>query len=79
MLWFGLLGLFGIGVLFYFFVNPGGCCGGGRGSGCRSHKRDGDSGKSSQALYTCSMHPEIRRKTPGQCPKCGMNLEPVVA
>ena len=27
--------------------------------------------------YTCPMHPEIRQKGPGNCPKCGMALEPV--
>src|SRR5262245_31703262 len=27
--------------------------------------------------YTCPMHPEIRRPTPGTCPKCGMALERV--
>jgi len=26
--------------------------------------------------YTCPMHPEIIRDTPGSCPKCGMALEP---
>ncbi|MGE0871859.1 MAG: heavy metal translocating P-type ATPase [Kofleriaceae bacterium] len=30
----------------------------------------------SQALYTCPMHPEIRQRGPGSCPKCGMALEP---
>ena len=30
------------------------------------------------AEYTCPMDPEIRRKGPGACPKCGMALEPVV-
>jgi Cu+-exporting ATPase len=30
-------------------------------------------------VYTCPMHPEIRRQGPGSCPKCGMALEPVVA
>ncbi|WP_367277788.1 heavy metal translocating P-type ATPase [Paraburkholderia sp.] len=29
-------------------------------------------------LYTCPMHPEIRQDHPGQCPKCGMTLEPVL-
>jgi Cu+-exporting ATPase len=29
------------------------------------------------AEYTCPMHPEIRQKGPGACPKCGMALEPV--
>lgn len=28
------------------------------------------------AIYTCPMHPEIRQKGPGSCPKCGMALEP---
>ncbi len=27
-------------------------------------------------VYTCPMHPEIRQKHPGDCPKCGMALEP---
>ncbi len=26
--------------------------------------------------YTCPMHPEIVRKSPGACPICGMSLEP---
>jgi Cu+-exporting ATPase len=28
------------------------------------------------AVYTCPMHPEIREDEPGDCPKCGMALEP---
>ena len=28
------------------------------------------------AVYTCPMHPEVRRDRPGACPKCGMALEP---
>ncbi|MGZ5595581.1 MAG: heavy metal translocating P-type ATPase [Usitatibacter sp.] len=31
---------------------------------------------SADATYTCPMHPEIRQKGPGVCPKCGMALEP---
>jgi Cu+-exporting ATPase len=31
----------------------------------------------SAAIYTCPMHPEIRRAGPGACPKCGMTLERV--
>ncbi|MDX1801032.1 MAG: heavy metal translocating P-type ATPase [Marinobacter sp.] len=27
-------------------------------------------------LYTCPMHPEIRQQGPGDCPICGMALEP---
>lgn len=29
-----------------------------------------------EAIYTCPMHPEIRQKGPGNCPICGMALEP---
>jgi multidrug efflux pump subunit AcrA (membrane-fusion protein) len=25
-------------------------------------------------VYTCPMHPEVRRPVPGKCPKCGMDL-----
>lgn len=28
--------------------------------------------------FTCPMHPEIRQPEPGNCPKCGMTLEPVM-
>ncbi|MFD2237208.1 heavy metal translocating P-type ATPase [Aureimonas populi] len=31
------------------------------------------------AIWTCPMHPEIRRDGPGSCPICGMALEPLVA
>ena len=29
-------------------------------------------------LYTCPMHPEVRQVGPGDCPKCGMALEPLL-
>jgi len=29
--------------------------------------------------YTCPMHPEVLRDQPGNCPLCGMTLEPVAA
>ena len=28
-------------------------------------------------MFTCPMHPEINHEGPGDCPKCGMALEPV--
>ncbi len=31
---------------------------------------------SKEAIYTCPMHPEIEQDKPGDCPKCGMPLEP---
>ena len=30
-------------------------------------------------IYTCPMHPQIRQIGPGNCPICGMTLEPVMA
>ena len=30
-------------------------------------------------IYTCPMHPQIRLVGPGNCPICGMTLEPVKA
>jgi len=29
-------------------------------------------------IYTCPMHPEIRQDHPGNCPICGMTLEPLM-
>ncbi len=29
-------------------------------------------------LFTCPMHPQIQQKGPGQCPICGMTLEPLL-
>jgi Cu+-exporting ATPase len=29
-------------------------------------------------VYTCPMHPEVRQIGPGNCPKCGMALEPLM-
>jgi Cu+-exporting ATPase len=29
-----------------------------------------------KAIYTCPMHPEVEQEHPGDCPKCGMALEP---
>ncbi len=34
---------------------------------------------SDQAEYTCPMHPQVRQIGPGDCPICGMALEPVLA
>ena len=32
-----------------------------------------------KAIYTCPMHPEVQQDHPGDCPKCGMALEPMTA
>jgi Cu(I)/Ag(I) efflux system membrane fusion protein len=31
-------------------------------------------GEADGATYTCSMHPDVKRDQPGQCPVCGMDL-----
>lgn len=41
-----------------------------------SHTADTLSGPP-DAIYTCPMHPEVRKVGPGSCPICGMALEPV--
>lgn len=47
-----------------------------------AHRRD-DSTPAAPApqagtLYTCPMHPEVQQDHPGNCPKCGMSLEPML-
>jgi Cu+-exporting ATPase len=39
----------------------------------------GDAPVEPGALYTCPMHPEVQQNHPGDCPKCGMALEPMRA
>lgn len=33
-------------------------------------------GKEAATIYTCPMHPEVRKTEPGKCPGCGMDLIP---
>lgn len=41
----------------------------------RSQKKQQQQPQGQQAMYTCPMHHEVRSKTPGECPKCKMELE----
>lgn len=34
-------------------------------------------GATADNIYTCPMHPEVRKEGSGSCPKCGMALEPL--
>ncbi|MBI1222007.1 MAG: efflux RND transporter periplasmic adaptor subunit [Bacteroidetes bacterium] len=36
-----------------------------------------DSKEQKETIWTCSMHPQIRKKEPGKCPICGMDLIPL--
>ena len=42
-----------------------------------AHATRGGEAPSGATVYTCPMHPEVRRDAPGDCPECGMALEPV--
>jgi Cu+-exporting ATPase len=56
------------GKMFYF------CC-----EGCREkflHPQDPKSKLQNPTSFTCPMHPEIEQDHPGDCPLCGMALEP---
>ncbi|MEQ8549285.1 MAG: efflux RND transporter periplasmic adaptor subunit [Cyclobacteriaceae bacterium] len=33
--------------------------------------------EATETIWTCSMHPQIRKKEPGKCPICGMDLIPL--
>jgi Cu+-exporting ATPase len=51
---------------------------------CRQKFLNGETGEEKKpappgALYTCPMHPEVQQDRPGDCPKCGMALEPMEA
>lgn len=41
-----------------------------------THKNLQSSAQVGKVIYTCPMHPEIRQPAPGNCPICGMTLEP---
>jgi Cu+-exporting ATPase len=44
---------------------------------CPHHARSPAPAADSSAIYTCPMHPDVRREGPGDCPVCGMALEPL--
>jgi Cu+-exporting ATPase len=47
--------------------------------GHRAPTSSAPKGDPSQVEYTCPMHPQVRQMGPGNCPICGMALEPVLA
>ncbi len=40
------------------------------------HIAENHTNNQGEVIYTCSMHPQIRQKEPGNCPICGMELIP---
>ena len=45
---------------------------------CHHHQHKPAEASGKEAIYTCPMHPEVQQDHPGDCPKCGMALEPMV-
>lgn len=41
---------------------------------CGSSMTDGDEEDGGDAVWTCSMDPQVKQPGPGKCPKCGMDL-----
>ena len=64
----------------------GSCCHGGVQESAKAHGAHhahepagaAATGAPAGTIYTCPMHPEIRQDHPGNCPKCGMTLEPLI-
>ncbi|HEX6884774.1 MAG TPA: heavy metal translocating P-type ATPase [Planctomycetota bacterium] len=54
------------------------CCGGGHGARRDATAPPAEASVAAGTLYTCPMHPEVEQEGPGDCPICGMALEPKV-
>ena len=68
-----------IGCKTKFDANPSAYFGAAPSAGVAGHSGHSHRNEPVQpgAIYTCPMHPEIERKGPGDCPKCGMALVPI--
>ncbi|HEX9825295.1 MAG TPA: efflux RND transporter periplasmic adaptor subunit, partial [Flavobacteriaceae bacterium] len=47
------------------------------GSDTPASEHQHESSEGMETIWTCSMHPQIQMKEPGQCPLCGMDLIPL--
>ena len=76
----GLFSLLLFAGFFYLMMRFG--CGSHMAHGGHGHQHgkpsaeNDDQGAMGSIMYFCPMHPEIRQTYPGNCPKCGMKLEP---
>ena len=46
-------------------------------TGCGRAQDSASDNSGNRTLYTCGMHPQVVQDKPGNCPICGMKLEPV--
>ncbi|MCK5498362.1 MAG: copper-transporting ATPase, partial [Gammaproteobacteria bacterium] len=44
---------------------------------CHNHQHKPAEATSGDGAYTCPMHPDVQQDHPGDCPKCGMAIEPL--
>lgn len=63
----GLVGLGGLFIGWLFFHSPG----------KEKEKQETTQVEKKATIWTCAMHPQIRRPGPGKCPICGMDLIPL--
>ncbi|MFD0834809.1 efflux RND transporter periplasmic adaptor subunit [Mariniflexile aquimaris] len=47
------------------------------GNDASKFEHDHNAKEGTETIWTCSMHPQIQMKEPGQCPLCGMDLIPL--
>jgi Cu(I)/Ag(I) efflux system membrane fusion protein len=64
---FGLVAFGGLFIGWLFFHS----------SGKGKEKQEQAIGESKTTIWTCAMHPQIRRSVPGKCPICSMDLIPL--
>lgn len=64
-----MVGILFIGVLLGWLVFGG--------SDTPKSEHDQNNAQETETIWTCSMHPQIQMKEPGQCPLCGMDLIPL--
>ena len=57
-----------VGVLIGWLIKP---------SGESNSDKNGTNNEEKEQIWTCSMHPQIKRNEPGDCPICGMELIPL--
>lgn len=58
-------------------TGEGSCCAAKPEATAASAKAAASASAGKDAIYTCPMHPEVRQVGPGNCPICGMALEPL--
>ncbi|MDO7171126.1 efflux RND transporter periplasmic adaptor subunit [Mariniflexile sp. AS56] len=66
-----MVGILFIGLLLGWMVFGG--------SETPKEEHDHSEVEGAETIWTCSMHPQIQMKEPGQCPLCGMDLIPLEA